>query len=296
MRPLRAVSLPQVRSTLVDGLRRDAAKSADLAQSFSVALGAAESVRDLWTAEAKALATASLWWVTPDMVTLAADTGLSGDELPAWERDAESRTGLLVWDGGLPVRVVNRSQKVSTIDAVSWMPMPEASQHPSMGGMRVQMWTRAGATKAPLDRLVTTFGAPDDPLVAVGDKLMHPELAVWRVLCATMLLSHEPKVSGTRAANFALDSPARDPRTRDVPDVTVIDLRTVRDWTVTPDDGTPGEGRTYSHRWIVRGHMKTYHVGPRGNQRAEKRWITPYVAGPEGAPLIPKEHVWVWRR
>lgn len=295
MRPLRAVTLPQVRSTLVADLRRDAARAADLGRSaaqFSTP-DAAESVRNLWTAEASALATSSLWWVTRDMTTLAADTGLSGDELPAWERDAESRAGLMVWDGGLPVKVVNRGESTASIDAVSWLPMPEASQHPSMGGMRVQMWTKAGTTKSPLERLATTFGAPDDPLVLVGDQLMSPEVAVWRVLCATMLLSHEPTAAWTRPASYALDAPARDTRTRDVADVTVIDLRVARDWKPPSGDG---EGREYHHRWIVRGHMRTYHYGPRGQQVARKRWVAPYVAGPEGAPLIPKEHVWVWRR
>lgn len=33
------------------------------------------SVSDLWRREAKELETASLWWVAPDMTTLAADTG-----------------------------------------------------------------------------------------------------------------------------------------------------------------------------------------------------------------------------
>lgn len=298
MRPLRATTLPQVRSALVDGLRRDIARAKDLC----VGAGAEETaaVRGLWETEARILATASLWWVTPDMVTLAADTGLSGDELPMWERDPETRAGLMVWSGGLPVKVLNRrgggggGGGAVTLDAVSWMPIPEAAQHPAMGDTRVQMWTRTGANaQHPLQRVSTTFGTPDDPMVRVGEVFMSPELAVWRVLCATMLLSHEPKAAETRPANYALDGGRRDPRTRDIPGVTVIDLRTVRD--ETPDASTRGVGREYSHRWIVRGHMRTYHVGPHGGC-AEKRWIAPYVAGPPGAPLVPKEHVWVWRR
>ncbi|GAB2646424.1 hypothetical protein GCM10027169_13320 [Gordonia jinhuaensis] len=260
------------------------------------------SVSDLWRREAKELETASLWWVAPDMTTLAADTGLCGGELPHWDRDAETRSGLLVWDGGLPIRVVNRSadrdERTVTIDAVSWAPIPEWSQDADMDGVRIELWTRqaiAGRPPSPLSLITVRFSDGRDDTVRVGDHSIAPELAIWRILCATMLLSQQPQVGSTRPANFREDGSAKETRTRPVPAVTVIDLRTVREWTVGPDGKAASDGRDYTHRWIVRGHMRTYHTGPRG-AKTEKRWIAPYVAGPEGAPLVPKEHVWVWRR
>ncbi|GAA4391765.1 hypothetical protein [Tsukamurella soli] len=296
MRPLRAVSMPGVRADLAAELRRETRVYREHHGEAQV-----ERIADLWRRQAEAMATASLWWVAPDMATLAADTGLSGDELPEWDRDTESRTGLLVWDGGLPIRVLNRTRRgdeaLVSIDAVSWAPIPQWSQDPRMGGVRIELWTRVGAgTTGPLELITVRFGDGRDDTVPVGDEMVSPEYAVWRILCATMLLSHQPKVGSTRPASYAADGAAKDTRTREVPEVTVIDLRTVRDWTIGPDGTAAGAGRDYSHRWIVRGHMRTYHVGPRGQQRAERRWIAPYVAGPEGAPLIPREHVWVWRR
>lgn len=296
-RPLRAVSLPRAREQIAARLRRDAQEmSGSVDPRF-------EWAAKLWQTQADALATASLWWVAPDMATLAVDTGLSGDELPVWYPDEVSRTGLLVWDGGLPIRIMNRSEyrpdEPVVIDAVSWAPIPEQSQHPDMNGMRIEMWSRQGFADDPrgddpLKIVTVRFGAGDER-VPVGDDLVTPEYAIWRILSATMLLSHQPTVGSTRPANFAVDGAAKDRRTREVPEVTVVDLRTLGDWRVGPNDSTPGDGREYSHRWIVRGHMRTYHVGT-GRERTEKRWIAPYVAGPEGAPLIPKEHVWVWRR
>lgn len=298
MRPLRAVTLPGVRADLGKALRREASlpDPAYIPQSLT------ERTNRLWRYQAEAMDTASLWWVAPDMATLAADTGLSGDEMPVWERDAETQAGLLVWDGGLPIRIQNRSERhrlgTVSIDAVSWVPAPAWSlDWATADGMRLELWTREGKrwTGVPLEMIATRLRDGQDEVVPVGDKLLAPDVAVWRILCATMLLSQQPKVGATRPANFAADGAAKDTRTREVPEVTVIDLRTVSDWKVGPDGTAPGQRRDYSHRWIVRGHMRTYHVGP-GGERAEKRWIAPYVAGPEGAPLVPKEHVWVWRR
>lgn len=54
-------------------------------------------------------------------------------------------------------------------------------------------------------------------------------------------------------------------------------------------------GRTYSHRWVVRGHWAHQPYGPQQSLR-KLIYREPYIKGPEGKPLRRKEHVSVWRR
>ncbi|AUH70562.1 MULTISPECIES: hypothetical protein [Gordonia] len=299
---LRATQLPQIRKQMVAALRADATK----ARSLDPAIwGSGHDLpARLWDAEADGLETGSLWWVSPDMTTLALDTALSGRRLPEWEFPSEHRTGLVVFDGGLSMQLPHSDR---TVDAISWTRFAEAPQHTAlMGDLRVSGWTKAAVRaggRAGLEKLLMPEPADTTDLeslahmtISIGEALMSPEIVLWRILIATMLLSQEPKVAGTRPANLATDGHPRETRNRPIPEVTVIDLRTVRDWSVGPDGTAASAGdRHYSCRWIVRDHWKTYHVGP-GRSRKEERWIAPYVAGPEGAPLIRKERVWVWRR
>lgn len=293
---IRATTLPQVRGHMVAGLRADA----DHARALDPATHPqATQVARLWDAEARGLKDGALWWVSRDMTTLAADTALCGLDIPDWDFHGDLRTGLALFDGGLPLTLPHTDE---VVDAISWARFPEIPQHKLMGDLRISGWTkktnRSGG-RAGLEKIImpdaNSPGSPPAVAVPVGTVWMSPEIALWRILVATMLLAHEPKVAGTRPANLATDGHPQETRDRPMPDVTVIDLRTVRDWKVGPDVGAPAAGREYTHRWIVRGHSKTYWVG-KGRERSEKRWIAPYVAGPEGAPLVPKEQVWVWRR
>lgn len=56
--------------------------------------------------------------------------------------------------------------------------------------------------------------------------------------------------------------------------------------------GQPGEPAQWHHRWIVRGHWRNQ---PYGSERQLRRpiWISPFVKGPEGAPMIGGEKVYV---
>lgn len=53
--------------------------------------------------------------------------------------------------------------------------------------------------------------------------------------------------------------------------------------------------RTPDHRYIVRGFYRNQQYGPRNSLR-RRQWIPPFVKGPEGAPLIVKDSVRIWRR
>lgn len=44
--------------------------------------------------------------------------------------------------------------------------------------------------------------------------------------------------------------------------------------------------REYQHQWIVKGHWRRLHA-PRKKDGAEVTYVSPYVKGPDGAPLLP---------
>ena len=77
MRPLRAVTLPAVRDELSAQMLREVLVFAEHAAGDD----RVDKVRTLWLRQANAMKTSSMWWVAPDMATLAADTGLSGDDM-----------------------------------------------------------------------------------------------------------------------------------------------------------------------------------------------------------------------
>lgn len=71
-------------------------------------------------------------------------------------------------------------------------------------------------------------------------------------------------------------------------------LRTVRA-PADPDRDRAGEKREFHHRWVVRGHWRQQACGP-GREQRRPTWIMPHLKGPDDAPLMPSEHVQVWRR
>ncbi|MEV2189028.1 hypothetical protein [Streptomyces sp. NPDC047966] len=75
--------------------------------------------------------------------------------------------------------------------------------------------------------------------------------------------------------------------------VRTIRLRRAR----TASGDEPGEQpgtREYQHRWVVRGHWRNQPYPSLGITRP--LWISPYIAGPEGLPLIGGEKVMVLAR
>lgn len=72
--------------------------------------------------------------------------------------------------------------------------------------------------------------------------------------------------------------------------ITVVDLR--RQTTRDPDapEREEGDAVEWSHRWVVSGHWRKQHYASEGVHRPI--WISPFVKGPEDAPLILKDRVY----
>lgn len=113
-------------------------------------------------------------------------------------------------------------------------------------------------------------------------------------VCAAWHLMQQPTLAGTwhePADKKTARAWAR--AGREDPGVTVVDLR--RLYKPTDPAHVPEHGRDYSHRWVVSGHWRQQPHGP--NRSLRKRiWIPDYIKGPDGTPLLVREHVNVWRR
>jgi hypothetical protein len=118
--------------------------------------------------------------------------------------------------------------------------------------------------------------------------------AQWALMMrASRLLMRQPLAEQTteRASRPVRRRLARAGLT--APDVRVIHVR--RREHPAADHGSQGGSREYGCQWWVNGHWRTYWCGP-GRQRPEDRWISPYLAGPEGTPVRGTERVQVWDR
>lgn len=82
--------------------------------------------------------------------------------------------------------------------------------------------------------------------------------------------------------------PPREPST-----VTIIDMRPPV--SARRDEPGAASGRQYQRRWWVEGHWRQQACGP-GRAQRKPIWVSPYVKGPEGSPLVANERVHVLRR
>lgn len=62
--------------------------------------------------------------------------------------------------------------------------------------------------------------------------------------------------------------------------VTGIDLHVPKH---VPTGDADDTGRTYTHRWMVRGHSRNQPHGPNRSKRSV-RWMPSYIKGPAGTP------------
>lgn len=108
-------------------------------------------------------------------------------------------------------------------------------------------------------------------------------LTTW-LLMAQPLASSE-QIEPDRAAKKRLRRAGHEPAP-----VRVIELRRPKVTGIEPGES----GRSYSHRWITRGHWRQQWYPAREVHRPV--WIAPHVKGPEGAPLIGGEKVYAWKR
>jgi hypothetical protein len=299
--PWAPTSVPGIRdqwctiiATLLDGLpaRIDAARAAGNSAAADQWAAAAPAA----AADLHALENAALIWIAREMVDLAV---AAAESLPEWSPSAAipATSGLvcLAKPAGhfrWPVPGSNTEVITMPVDALSW-----AARAGSVGVTVAFRWDRVG------DRLAQIL--PRQPLV------QHP-VGVWDLntpvaprvedggasplafLGAAWLLMGQDRVTETRTITTE-SLPTTTGRAGDTvapPTVTLVELRRIASQEASESEA--GAGRRYSRRFFVTGHWRQQAVGPNRSLR-KPIWISPYVKGPDNAPLVPTTRVTVWR-
>ena len=260
-----------------------------------------------------------LYWVSREMTELARHAGRQLNRYELFEHDLPSRSGFMVFETPLTSACVDGIRL--EIIAVSWgivrppFLLTEGGREVPVGlqwSAGTAVWFTfysdpKGFVKANLGRLLDArlvrqrqVGPfmPDNELVwplEQPEELPEREdvTSAWgRTVVAAWLLMRQPLAA--HETERAL-RPAR--RRLAKAGLPVSDVRLVRVLRPEPRSSQthPSTGREYSVRWWVEGHWRHYHCGP-GRERVERRWISPYLAGPDDKPVRGVQRVKVWDR
>ena len=247
---------------------------------------------------------AEFFWVTEAMTRVALD---ASHDMPPFTPEAEvpSSAGFIGFETSLPPITSTRPLVAhdgteitdpKPVDALAWHRVP--------GGFSItalcrneNFGDRLMDQNAPFQEVIV-YLVPGATPVEFADELVADDPsrgAVLSLLGATWHLMQQPTVSTPTPRDSVTGKPRGPRQDGEKPGrlVTTIDLRTLKH-VPTEQDETSADGRTFRHRWVVRGHWRNQAHGERGAKR-RIQWIPSYVKGPEGAPLISSEKVMVWR-
>lgn len=262
----------------------------------------------------RALAIADLYWATRDMARAALD---ASTDIPGWSVEAlPSGFGILALEAGsLPPLPMGGSGQAFglgeprrlaglrapadlmprdiDVRAISWARSGQ--------GVRVAVWGTADAQALTIVRGDAPTILPAMDFIEVGEDHLddlslipgsEPGRAALALLGAAVTMMQTPTVAEARAKAVTLTKRVAGgmPRRQLV---TTISLRRLEH--KPPEPGEQDRSREYTHRWVVRGHWRQQAHGPKRGQR-KVIWVPSHVKGPEGAPLLAREHVHVWRR
>lgn len=209
---------------------------------------------------------AELFYVTPEMALVA---GSAADSMPEFElhrEDPPADIGLLYFDN---------SAYDKNFDVIStWRSIGDA--------LALTIYTVKQGEPLYLGTL--TIGYGKDLIEAEAH-----EMKTWAIVvrCCWLLMQQRISVETIQRPNRASERRLRRAN-KPVDAVRVISLR-------QPEHhGGPGSDRIYHHRWVVRGHWRKQWYP--SQERNVPIWISPYVKGPDGAPLLAGEKVYAWRR
>jgi hypothetical protein len=286
-----------------------------------VAPDLATSVAQLAHAERRRVTDGELYWISPEMTALARHAGEQLTTHELYLHEMPSRSGFMLF--AEPIAVSTSETNIAEIVAVSWGILPPPVQL-NIAGDDVDLhrdWP-AGAVwftfySEPRSFLARNF--PHDPELAAAyasaagpfmpdNELLWPldqptEIPAgngsltsdWgRTIIAAWLLMQQPLAE---TSDIMAPRPAR--RRLAKAGLPSGDVRLVHIRRPAARHGGPATGREtgreYSYQWFVGSHWRRYHVGP-GRSRVERRYIAPYLAGPEDKPVRGVERVNVWDR
>lgn len=260
-----------------------------------------------------------MWWVSEDMSKLAWDVAMSGTEPEDLsEKELPAPSGIMWLNGGGGPALVTKHQpdaeffetgqtetEILSINAIIWYT-------PTIGipGLEVGKPRFMGLSASPaLTRDTSQWSRILSPMDLESNQIEFHRLPTYvtyhslkflprKMALIVMRLSREETVGERVDADVVVtgEGKKKKQRSKKIETITCASLRRHR---YTSDAEREAEAREYSHRWIVRGHMRNQPYGPRhveGGQKHERVWIAPYIKGPEDKPLVLKDRVQVWRR
>lgn len=255
---------------------------------------------DGWAETMRAnLRIADLYWCSADMSALAFG---ASETLPESSWDTSSRPapcGLMVFDGGISTH--NWSERLMVnVEAMTW--------GPGRGGCVLTSWASRQQIAAILaergNELVTDEVPPLIPINAhtvpidrpVRPEDLDPEIATLApMLASAWLLMQQPTLVDRARQHADRDVRRSYARAgRGEPDITYVTLRRSYVPNESSETGTDSAGRRYHNRWITSGHWREQFYPSRDTH--ERIWIPEHIKGPEGAPLLLKKRVNIWRR
>lgn len=253
-----------------------------------------------------------MWWVSEDMTKLAWDVALSGtDPEDLSEKELPTPAGIMWLNGGggpvlmskhLPEKdfllTGDTQSELMSVNAIIWytptikIPGLKVGKPRFMGLTAspsiVRDTTLWNSIVSPIDIESNIFEVHRIPTYVTYYKLKY---LPRKMALIVMRLAREESLGQTTSETVGGSPNRKKNRLRRIDTVTCASLRRQR---YLSEAEREAEARDYSHRWIVRGHMRNQPVGPRNTEGGQKHlrvWIAPYVKGPEDKPLILKDRV-----
>lgn len=268
---------------------------------------------------------AGLWWVTKEMTAVAMD---ASQDLPwvNWNEVLPSESGVIGFAQELPGVHTPEPLPLSNwygvlkppfpVDALGWwrsargelnievIALADRLGGQMQGGPFQQVLTlRLDLETSEHDdfRAVSWVSKGSREANAIEGRVRASHTGVRALLATALSLINQPQVSATSLLDVGkrdateISEPERATRRPKPTDVLLIDARPPQPAPDEDPSETPGRFQARTHRWVVRGHWRNQAYGPGGSLRRQK-WIPDHIRGPEGAPLLQRERVYVWRR
>lgn len=230
-----------------------------------------------------------LFYVTDDMTRLAISAARSMPEFEMHRDDLPAEFGVMWFE--IPLNAEG-----DPIHACAWQVVTDRDAHRVVQSVQITFYVSTDCTTSRVTwtrfkgiELVRISMSGGQDQVLIGDNA-SPEAGQWglAVRCAWLLMQqriatvvdHHPDRASARRMARRGHGPSL---------VRVITLR-------SPEHHfEPGEsGRTYRHRWVVRGHWRKQWYATQS--RHVPIWISPHIKGPGEAPLLTGEKVYAWTR
>lgn len=270
---------------------------------------AAAATRDGAAHEAWTAKIADLYWVTIDMAKVALDASTDVPDLDL-AAALPSPHGIMAFSAPLPPVPADHLDALAAFqdrsleaqasykaaadplptDAIAWSrnrdfvhitPLTRASRDPGNIAL-IGHFIQGNAVRVPGSGQI----ADRDPTARALAAFLQSASTLMAMPTVAEIRDQDPRSGETRASTPASQLPEGDVR--------IVDLRPMKHVRLE-GEAADHHGREYRHRWVVRGHWRQQAVGPKRGQR-QTTWIPSYIKGPDGAPLLSRETVMVWRR